>query len=140
MSRNLWILGIAIVVVLPVLAPLALHACGGGACAMHGAGGGSHEGHGQPAQASGQGEQAADPAAGARVPADPAPAAAAKSGKKPTRSGAGKRVLSVYTCPMDPEVRQSAPGHCPKCGMNLELSKVPAAPRQNTTASGTTRN
>src|SRR5438093_345240 len=25
-----------------------------------------------------------------------------------------------YVCPMDPEVRQSAPGACPKCGMALE--------------------
>jgi Cu+-exporting ATPase len=27
---------------------------------------------------------------------------------------------SLYTCPMDPEVRQSTPGPCPKCGMALE--------------------
>ena len=26
----------------------------------------------------------------------------------------------LYTCPMDPEVRQSQPGPCPKCGMALE--------------------
>jgi Cu+-exporting ATPase len=26
----------------------------------------------------------------------------------------------VYTCPMDPEVRESKPGPCPKCGMALE--------------------
>lgn len=26
----------------------------------------------------------------------------------------------VYTCPMHPQVRQSAPGHCPICGMVLE--------------------
>jgi Cu+-exporting ATPase len=26
----------------------------------------------------------------------------------------------VYTCPMHPEVRQTAPGSCPKCGMALE--------------------
>lgn len=25
-----------------------------------------------------------------------------------------------YTCPMHPEVEQSKPGTCPKCGMNLE--------------------
>src|SRR3970282_1714500 len=36
----------------------------------------------------------------------------------------------VYTCPMDPEVRQSQPGPCPKCGMALEpLTVVPAATR-----------
>lgn len=26
----------------------------------------------------------------------------------------------IYTCPMHPEVRQSTPGACPKCGMALE--------------------
>ncbi|PJC03428.1 MAG: copper-translocating P-type ATPase [Gallionellales bacterium CG_4_9_14_0_8_um_filter_55_61] len=26
----------------------------------------------------------------------------------------------MYTCPMHPEIRQSAPGSCPKCGMALE--------------------
>jgi Cu+-exporting ATPase len=28
---------------------------------------------------------------------------------------------SVYICPMDPEVRETKPGSCPKCGMALEL-------------------
>lgn len=27
---------------------------------------------------------------------------------------------TMYICPMDPEVRQSGPGSCPKCGMALE--------------------
>ena len=27
---------------------------------------------------------------------------------------------AVYTCPMDPEVREDEPGACPKCGMSLE--------------------
>jgi P-type Cu+ transporter len=27
---------------------------------------------------------------------------------------------TIYTCPMDPEIRQSHPGACPKCGMALE--------------------
>ncbi len=26
----------------------------------------------------------------------------------------------IYTCPMHPEIRQPAPGSCPKCGMTLE--------------------
>ncbi len=26
----------------------------------------------------------------------------------------------IYTCPMHPEIRQSHPGNCPKCGMTLE--------------------
>lgn len=28
----------------------------------------------------------------------------------------------VYTCPMHPEIRQTYPGKCPKCGMTLEQS------------------
>jgi hypothetical protein len=39
-------------------------------------------------------------------------------------STGAKPAPTVYTCPMHPEVRQSAPGKCPKCGMTL----VPAAP------------
>lgn len=30
----------------------------------------------------------------------------------------------MYTCPMDPEVRQVGPGTCPKCGMALEPEEV----------------
>jgi len=34
----------------------------------------------------------------------------------------------IYTCPMDPDIRQSTPGPCPKCGMALEppMPTVPA--------------
>jgi Cu+-exporting ATPase len=37
---------------------------------------------------------------------------------------------TVYTCPMHPEIRQEAPGTCPKCGMALEplLPSPPPAP------------
>jgi Cu+-exporting ATPase len=35
----------------------------------------------------------------------------------PAQTGSGV----IYTCPMHPEVRQAGPGHCPKCGMALEL-------------------
>jgi Cu+-exporting ATPase len=31
---------------------------------------------------------------------------------------------AIYTCPMDPEVRQRGPGACPKCGMALEPLSV----------------
>jgi len=34
---------------------------------------------------------------------------------------------STYTCPMHPEIRQSGPGSCPKCGMALEPATVPQA-------------
>ena len=37
----------------------------------------------------------------------------------------------VYLCPMDPEVRETKPGACPKCGMALEAA-APAAPRVKT--------
>jgi hypothetical protein len=30
---------------------------------------------------------------------------------------------AVYTCPHHPEVKQSRPGECPKCGMKLEAKK-----------------
>src|SRR5437867_11909606 len=33
---------------------------------------------------------------------------------------------AIYTCPMDPEVRQKGPGACPKCGMALEPEIVAA--------------
>ena len=37
----------------------------------------------------------------------------------------------TYVCPMDPEVRESKPGACPKCGMALEPA-APAAPAVKT--------
>ena len=27
--------------------------------------------------------------------------------------------VTIYTCPMHPEIRQESPGNCPKCGMTL---------------------
>ena len=38
----------------------------------------------------------------------------------------------IYTCPMHPEIRQSAPGICPKCGMTLE-SVEPVTPQSSVT-------
>src|SRR5918993_2347973 len=38
-----------------------------------------------------------------------------------------KPVGAEYICPMDPEVRESKPGACPKCGMALE-PQSPTAP------------
>jgi len=40
---------------------------------------------------------------------------------KPATPGA------IYTCPMDPEVRQQGGGACPKCGMALEPLDIGAA-------------
>lgn len=31
----------------------------------------------------------------------------------------GQEVSKVYLCPMHPDVRQTTPGKCPKCGMDL---------------------
>jgi len=58
----------------------------------------------------------ADPA---RYVGDSAPRTGAQQGT-PAVPG------TTYTCPMDPEVRQSEPGSCPKCGMALEPD-VPVA-------------
>ena len=53
-----------------------------------------------------------------RFAANPAqflkPAEPAAVSESPAKSG------QIYVCPMDPEVRQSTPGACPKCGMALE--------------------
>ena len=35
---------------------------------------------------------------------------------------------SIYTCPMDPEVRQQGSGPCPRCGMALEPLELEFAP------------
>jgi P-type Cu+ transporter len=37
----------------------------------------------------------------------------------------------LYVCPMDPDVRESKPGACPKCGMTLDPASPPA-PRAKT--------
>lgn len=33
----------------------------------------------------------------------------------------------TYVCPMHPEVKQSTPGKCPKCGMKLVLAPKPGS-------------
>jgi P-type Cu+ transporter len=48
------------------------------------------------------------------------PAAFLNPGKQSEPAGARVSGANAYTCPMDPEVRQSAAGPCPKCGMALE--------------------
>lgn len=37
-----------------------------------------------------------------------------------------------YTCPMHPQIRQSGPGQCPICGMNLEPVKVSVENEEDT--------
>jgi Cu+-exporting ATPase len=53
---------------------------------------------------------------GQRVAPKPAPAAAPDA---------------VYVCPMHPEVRESKPGACPKCGMALELENTATATEED---------
>lgn len=55
--------------------------------------------------------------------------------RKYTRPAAVPTVPSaVYTCPMHPEIRQDAPGTCPKCGMALELlTPAPPSPAKSAT-------
>lgn len=38
----------------------------------------------------------------------------------------------LYTCPMDPEVVRETPGHCPVCGMALELKAASLQDEDNT--------
>jgi len=54
------------------------------------------------------------PGCQARFQADPEKYLSPAQAPAPVASGA------IYTCPMDPEVRQVGPGACPKCGMALE--------------------
>jgi P-type Cu+ transporter len=48
-------------------------------------------------------------------------------GHRERADGAHATGHGVYTCPMDPEVRQPKAGACPKCGMALE-PETPAVP------------
>jgi P-type Cu+ transporter len=49
----------------------------------------------------------------------PAPASAPPLTKSAQGRSSGKGTVT-YVCPMDPEVRESEPGACPRCGMALE--------------------
>jgi uncharacterized protein involved in copper resistance len=53
---------------------------------------------------------------------DAARAAEKSGGKANVPEGAPQ--AAVYTCPMHPEVKRSAPGNCPKCGMTLVKKSV----------------
>src|SRR6476660_5733913 len=62
----------------------------------------------------------------AKFQADPARYAAKTPAANAAASAAATPVK--YTCPMHPEVVQSGPGSCPKCGMAL-VPMLPAVPR-----------
>ena len=69
------------------------------------------------------------PRASGPMPTAVSPAAAAVREAVPVHPTAAAAIprgaVGDYICPMDPEVRQSQPGACPKCGMALEPA-VPA--------------
>ena len=69
---------------------------------------------GQPAEEGGAHHQAASPAANDSC----------------SRCAEAEATSSVHTCPMHPEVRQDAPGACPKCGMALEPASPGTAARR----------
>jgi Cu+-exporting ATPase len=50
-------------------------------------------------------------------------------GERGPESGRMGHVNAVYTCPMDPEVREDRPGDCPVCGMALEAA-IPVSPNR----------
>jgi Cu+-exporting ATPase len=50
----------------------------------------------------------------------------AKPGAVPSHPEAKTEPQGEYTCPMHPEVKQTGPGSCPKCGMALEPREVTA--------------
>jgi len=54
------------------------------------------------------------------IPIEPASRLDRDGARLPTDAPPGLRKAPTYICPMDPEVRQSGPGACPKCGMALE--------------------
>ena len=65
----------------------------------------------------------AAPAAPSAIAVHSAPASETPHTVKAVAAG------TTYVCPMDREVRQSAPGACPKCGMALEPETPAAATR-----------
>jgi P-type Cu+ transporter len=48
--------------------------------------------------------------------------------RSPATAPADAGATATHTCPMHPEVQQSGPGECPKCGMSLEPVAVHAPP------------
>lgn len=69
----------------------------------------------------------------------PKPAATPKPTATPHDHGHPK-AETVYSCPMHPEVRDTKPGSCPKCGMTLEPVSTPtptSTPRPSPSAAPT---
>lgn len=62
--------------------------------------------------------------------ADPAKYLSPKPARAPAplESPKTQKDKAEYVCPMDPEVHQTGPGSCPKCGMALEPATISAPP------------
>jgi RND family efflux transporter MFP subunit len=56
----------------------------------------------------------------------------APAGASPPAGAVREQPATIYTCPMHPQVRETRPGQCPLCGMDLE----PATPAAVVPASG----
>jgi len=60
------------------------------------------------------------------------PAKYVEGAERPKAEEAPAPPGATYICPMDPEVRESKPGPCPKCGMALEPEAVSLFPSTKT--------
>ncbi|MGH7105136.1 MAG: heavy metal-binding domain-containing protein, partial [Acetobacteraceae bacterium] len=49
-----------------------------------------------------------------------APSRGTASNTVPVATAAAVAPVTIYTCPMHPQIRRSEPGSCPICGMALE--------------------
>ncbi len=65
------------------------------------------------------------------MPTGDAHSAKAKPGSFPKPMAKLSGAQTIYTCPMDPEIRRDAPGACPKCGMALEPLLVTLEEEEN---------
>jgi hypothetical protein len=71
------------------------------------------------------GDASADRAQDAHDPAA-RDASSTDTPSQPAADGGGATRATVYVCPMHPDVRQSTPGTCPRCGMKLVPAPKPA--------------
>jgi Cu+-exporting ATPase len=55
----------------------------------------------------------------------------AKPGAAPSHPAPKTGPQGEYTCPMHPDVKQTGPGSCPKCGMALEPAAAPAPAKRS---------
>ena len=59
------------------------------------------------------------------------PSAASRFQSSLQQNKAGPKAEAYYTCPMHPDVKSAKRGKCPKCGMNLRLTRVNTNPAAN---------